>query len=307
MRAAVVVLLLAAVARPALALEGFEGTRAESMGGATRAWALSDSAPLLNPSGMSLVKAYNVEAAYAYGTRLDDQFLHASIVDSTSASNIAGALYYTYHLDKPTSLVSGHDHEAGAALSAPIGSYLSLGATGKWFKLEGADAGPTGANTGGLTFDVGATMRPTPIFSLAIVGANLIDLHSGQAPQELTYGAAFIPTAELVLALDGVTSFTRDDVTGQRGTGVKIGGELSLAQRVALRVGGGTDPMRGVGYLAAGASILSEVAAVDFGARGDLFPYGTGSARNVFLGVSLRLFVGQGSGPPPEPSSGPPF
>ena len=41
MRAAVVVLLLAAaLARPAQAFEDFEGTRALAMGGATRAWAL---------------------------------------------------------------------------------------------------------------------------------------------------------------------------------------------------------------------------------------------------------------------------
>lgn len=290
--AAVVLLLVAVVARPALAFEEFEGTRAEAMGGATRAWALADSAPLLNPSGMSLSKAYNVEASYAYGTRLSDQFLHASVVDSTSASSLAGGLYYTYHLQKPTSLDSGHAHELGAALSLPVGKYLALGATGKWFRLEGTDEG-TEAATGGVTFDVGATVRPSPLFSLALVGANLRDLRAGQVPRSVSYGAAFIPIATLVLALDGVTAFTRDDVTGLRGTGIMAGGELSVAQRVAIRVGGGTDPMLGVGYLAAGASLISEVAAVDVGLRADLFPISSLGERNLFLGVSLRLFVGQ--------------
>jgi hypothetical protein len=307
MRAAAVVLLLVAViARPALAFEEFEGTRAEGMGGATRAWALADSAPLLNPSGMSLVKAYNVEASYTYGTRLSNQFFHASVVDSTSALGLAGAIYYTYHLDDHVGLEHGHDHEAGVALSLPIGNYLALGATGKWFRLQGADAGPMGASSGGITYDVGVTIRPMPILSLAIVGANLRDLGNGQAPQMLTYGVAFIPLPSLVLAVDGVSSFTRDAVSGRRGTGVKAGGEWALAQRAAFRLGGGTDPMLGVGYLSAGASLLSELAAVDVGVRGDLFPMATGSERNLVVGLSLRVFVGsgqQGAPPDPEPPS----
>src|SRR5260221_12715032 len=127
MRVAAIVLLVAGVVpRPAQAFEDFEGTRALAMGGATRAWALADSAVLLNPSGMSLAKAYNVEAAYAYGTRASEQFFHASVVDSTSASNLAGGLYYTYHLDKPAGL-AGHGHEVGAALSLPIGDSVAIG------------------------------------------------------------------------------------------------------------------------------------------------------------------------------------
>jgi hypothetical protein len=306
MRAAAIVLFLvvAAVARPALAFEDFVGTRALSMGGATRAWALADSAPLLNPSGMSLVKAYNVEAAYAYGTHLSEQFFHASIVDSTSASNLAGAIYYTYHLEQPASFEKGHGHEAGAALSLPLGNYLALGATGKWFRLEGTDEGTVAPSTGGITFDVGATVRPLPVLSLAVVGANLVDLHSGQAPLTLSYGAAYIPLSSLVVAVDGVTSFTRDDVSNRRGTGVKAGAEWTMAQRVAFRLGGGTDAMLGVGYLAAGVSLISQVAAVDFGARADLFPIATGSERNLVLGVSLRVFVGQGQGSGPAAGDG---
>jgi hypothetical protein len=300
MRAAAVTILIlgALVARPAGAFEDFEGTRALGMGGATRAWALADSAILLNPAGMPLAKSYNVEAAYAYGSRLSDQFLHASIVDSTSAINLAGGLYYTYHRDD-AARVSGRGHEVGVALAMPIGPMLSLGATGKWFHLQGADAGahtapPAGMSaptSTGLTFDVGANLRPAPVLSLAVVGVNLVDLHQAQAPQMLTYGAAYIPVTELVVTLDGVTTFTRDAYTGLRGTGVRGGLEATLAQRVALRAGGGTDAALGTGYLAAGFSVLSEVGAIDVAARGDLFPYATGASRNVFLGVSLRLFV----------------
>jgi hypothetical protein len=300
MRAAAVIPLLAvgvlAVgARPASAFEDFEGTRALAMGGATRAWALGDSAVLLNPSGMSLAKIYNVEASYAYGRRLDEHFFHASIVDSTSASTLGGGLYYTYRHDEPGGYV-GHGHEVGAALSLPLGPRMAVGATGKWLQLVGVDDSRGGAlsstaRANGLTFDVGATVRPTENFSFAVVGANLYDLQQAQAPRMLGYGAAFLPTTDLVVALDGVTIFGRDATLGRSGTGVRAGAEASIAQRVALRAGFGTDPTQEVGYAAAGVSLLSEVGAVDVGARGDVFTYGTGVSRSFFVGVSLRLFV----------------
>lgn len=291
MRAAVVVVLvLAALARPALGFEEYEGTRATAMGGATRAWAVGNSAPLLNPSGMTLMKSYTVEAAYAYASRFTGQFVHASVVDSTSTANVSGALYYTYHSANPSGPASGHGHEAGVSLATPLGSYLALGATAKWFRLSGIDQGPA-ASSGGVTFDVGVTIRPAPNVSLAAVGQNLHDLDTGQAPQTIGYGAAFLPMPDMVLALDGVTVLTRDDALGTRGTGVRGGLEWSIAQRVAVRAGGGTDPLAGVGYLSGGLSALSEVGALDVGVRGDLFTMKTGSERNIWVGVSLRLFV----------------
>jgi hypothetical protein len=301
MRAAAVVLLLAvallaASAGKARAFDDFEGTRALSMGGSTRAWALGDSALALNPSGMTLAKAYNVEGAYAYGSRLHEHFFHGSVVDSTPESSLAGGLYYTYRMDEPAS-VSGHGHEAGGALALPFSNSFALGATLKWLRLEGEDAAPGAppgtptATRSGFTFDVGATVRPSDELSFALVGANLVDRHTGQAPRTLAYGGAYLPMPQIVLALDGVTTFTRDDYTGARGTGVRAGFEASLAQRVALRAGGGTDPALGVGYLSAGLSVVSEVGAVDVGARGDLFPYRTGASRDFIAGISLRLFV----------------
>ncbi len=290
--AAISFLLAVTVARSAWAFEDFEGTRAQGMGGATRAWALGDSAPMLNPSGMSLAKVYNAEASYGYTSRLSGQFLHASVIDSTSASTLAGGLYYTYRTEKSAAGVPGHGHEVGAALSLPIGEHLAAGATLKWFRLAGPDQGPE-AVSGGVTFDGGITVRVMPQISFAVVGVNINDLHTGQAPRMLTYGAAFLPFPTLVLAADGVTAFSRDDVTGARGTGFRGGGELTIAGRVAARAGGGFDPLLGVGYVAAGLSALSELGALDLGVRGDVWSFDKSYGdRNLFLGVSLRLFVG---------------
>jgi hypothetical protein len=296
-----VVLVLVAFSLPARAFEGFEGTRALGMGSATRAWALGDSGTLLNPSGMVLAKSYNVEAGYAYARLLSDQYLHASVVDSTSASQLAGGLYYTYHAGRPAPGVTGHGHEVGASAALPFGDNVSLGLTVKWFKLEGADKGPNLVD-GGVSFDAGVTVRPIESLSLAVVGSNLRDLSTGQAPQQLGYGVAFLPTAGLVLAADGVTTFTRDDRSGRRGTGFRGGAEWLILERFGLRAGGGYDPTAGVGYLSAGASAVSEIGAVDVGFRGDLSPEQQtlgphNGDRNFILGVSLRLFV------PAPPSS----
>jgi hypothetical protein len=283
---------------PARAFEEYAGTRAAGMGGATRAWAPGASGALLNPSGMALAKSYDLDGGYAYASRLNSQFLHASVVDSTSELNLAGALYYTYHTSNLGQPAPGHGHEAGAALALPIGDHLALGATFKWFRLAGADSGP-GLGTGGATFDVGATIRPASKWSLALVGASLRSLDSAQAPRTLAWGGAFLPKPGLVLALDGIHSFTRDAQNGGRGTGFAVGGEWFVHDTVAVRVGGGYDPMLGVGYVALGAAAVSEVGALDIGVRGDLFPERTGVTRNLFLGASLRLFVPAATSPNP--------
>jgi len=67
--------------------------------------------------------------------------------------------------------------------------------------------------------------------------------------------------------------------------------ELGAQRVVAMQFERGVDPVAGAGYLAVGFSAVSEVAAVDLGVRGDLFPYGTASTRNFLVGLSLRLFV----------------
>src|SRR5215831_14308472 len=95
--AAVTLLALGVAPRAAGALEGFVGTRPLAMASAGRAWAIGDTAMLLNPAGMSLVKAYTVEGSYVHASAAGGaNFFHASVVDSTSELNLAGGLSYTY-------------------------------------------------------------------------------------------------------------------------------------------------------------------------------------------------------------------
>ena len=219
----VAIAVTAALGSSARAFEDLTPTEALGMGGASRAWAVADEAPLLNPSGMSLTKAYTcIDGTYGYASRLSDQFLHASIVDSTSPFNLSGGLYYSYHTASPGGALAGHGHEGGAALAFPFGPYVSLGGTLKYFKLVDGDV--VNGHDGGLTFDLGATIRPTPIVSVGIVGTNLRSLSTSQATQAVGYGvSASIPAGNAILVADGLSRFTPDNQTGRKGTSVMAG------------------------------------------------------------------------------------
>jgi hypothetical protein len=279
-------------AAPALAIEGYSGTRPLGMGGASRAWALGGAGPLLNPSGMSLMKSYTVEGGWGFGRRLTENVLHVSVVDGTSIYNIAGGAYYTYHHIAPPG-TTGQAHEGGLALSLPVGQHVAVGATVKYMRFLGADIFQ--CQTGGVTFDLGATVRPVPILSLALVGTNLYDLGNGYAPQGLGYGAALLLGPNLIVAADGRTRFRADNITGRKGTSAMAGVEWTLVQKVSFRAGGGYDSANGNGYVTAGLSGISDIGALDAGLRQDVFlgedAAGVANYRQTVIGLGLRLFV----------------
>jgi hypothetical protein len=290
--------LLLASAR-ARATDDFTGTRATGMGDATRAFAIGDSGPLLNPSGMSLVKNFQVlEASYGYSSRLHAHTLHASMVDNTSNFGVAGGLYYNYHDTDAGNGVAGHGHEAGLALSVPLVDRATIGGTVKYFDLSGDDA--FGGHSKGVTFDAGATVTLFPKASVAIVGSNLRDLDNSNATRGIGYGVAVTPIADLVVAADGFTRLTRDNHTGRKGTGFMVGGELTLGGKFGIRAGGGYDPATANVYGAAGFSAMSEIGAIDASIRQDVLDH-EGSPRATLVGVSLRLFI-----PAQQPSLQPP-
>ncbi len=276
----------------ASAAEGFVGTRSLGMGETLRGAATSGTGPLLNPSGMSLTQSYNIEADYFFAHNGNNNYLHASIVDSTSGYKLAGGLYYTYHTDNPDGApAGGHGHEVGLALSLPFGEHLAVGATAKYFRLSGDQTSLAGG-IGGFTYDVGITLRPASVLSVGVVGYNLRDLNLGVAPQAIGYGVALSPTDFLLVAVDGVTNLTADSPLPRKGTRVSGGGELFLAKKVVLRAGGGYDGVTQNGFFTAGLAAVSEAGGLDFGLRQDAFQRGD-APRDTIVGASLRIFVPQ--------------
>jgi hypothetical protein len=274
----------------AQAFTDFAGARALGMGGAGRADARANEGPLLNPSGMSLGRLYNVDAAFQLITRDGGQTAHIGVMDSTSAWRIAGGAYYTLRRASPAGVPVLTGHEVGLALSFPLGERAMLGATAKYLYLSGGAPEADGASKhNGFTADVGLTVRALSNLTVGVVGYNLHDLGTARAPVALGYGVALLPTPELTIVADGFHDFTPGDDT--RGVELSVGGgvELAVAQKLAPRLGGGYDGRLRHGYVTAGFATISELGAAEVGLRQDV----SGGGKLTYLGVGLRLFVPQ--------------
>lgn len=274
------------LARPAAAAEHV-GTRPLGMGGAQRAAASGGAGFLLNPSGISLSRAYIVEGAYQWHRRDGRHQGHASIVDSTSGLNVGGALYYTYtYADPEGAGLTSSDHEGGAALSFPLGDRLSIGSTIKYARTTISDPAVTDdLKASGITFDIGVTARPVSNVAVAAVGYNLRELDRVGARRAFGGGLALTAVTNLLVAADGLLQPALDGDDNR--LTIAGGAEYVVANRVGLRAGGGRDGVRENAYAAGGASLLSEIGALDVGVRQDL----SGSSRETFVAVSARLFV----------------
>jgi hypothetical protein len=274
-----------AFAQPAFA-DGilFPGPRPLGTGGAMRAIATGDSGPQLNPSGISLLRAYLVEGSYQYGSVANSHDARISAVDSTSAFNVGGALYYTYHRDSPADGLTQTGHLFGGSLSFPLLEKIFFGGSAKYVRFTDK----TGTNHKGFTFDAGLTVRPIPQLSIGAVGYNLLDRETQWAPRAVGGGIAVLPSPMLLFVFDSVMekvygASTRDKVMYYMG-----GGEISFAASVAVRAGAGHDGMSGNTYVSAGVSTLSaDIGALDIGLRQDV----SGAKKATFLGISARIFV----------------
>jgi hypothetical protein len=237
---------------------------------------------MLNPSGMSLIRSYAVEGGYQYLRKGEGHILHASIVDSTSASNVGGALYYTYLTASPATGLETSGHETGVALSFPFGERFSLGGTAKYLHFDTA-----GTLKKGFVFDAGATIRPAPGVALAVVGYNLRNLDIPLFPRALGGGASVGLMPDLLITLDAVGELSDAPAGRDKAVSVMGGAEYVFAKKVAVRGGGGRDGMRKNGYVSAGLSLLSETGALDLGLRQDV----SGAIKETFAAASARLFV----------------
>jgi hypothetical protein len=266
------------------------GIRALGTGGAMRAAATGDSGPMLNPSGISLIHSYSAESAYEYGSRDSTHDVRVSLVDSTSALNLGGGLFYTYHKASPAGS-SQSGQLGGASLSFPLGDVVFLGATAKYMDFSTEGNGCT-LTKKGFTFDAGVTVRPMQSLSLAVVGYNLTNPGVSFAPQALGGGVSLSPFPGLLLLLDSVLERGYKDPTAPQNPSPSkayymMGGGEFLAKTMAVRLGGGRDGLNKNGYLSCGLSFASTAGALDASLRQDV----SGDRKGTFVGVAARLFV----------------
>jgi hypothetical protein len=261
----------------------FPGARPLGAGGGMRAVATGDAGPMLNPSGISLMRSYAIEGGYQYGKAPDSHDMRLSIVDSTSGFNLGGALYYSYHRDSPQSGVTQTGHVAGGSLSFPFLDKIYLGTNLKYVRFDDALT-----RHSGFTFDAGMTVRPMPQLSLGAVAYNVFDHDTSWVPRGYGGGVAVLPFPALLLVFDAASTKVYGDATRDQALQLMGGGELSLGTTAAVRAGGGHDGLTRNAYVAAGVTLLmAELGALDVGLRQDV----SGDDRTTIVGASVRLFV----------------
>jgi hypothetical protein len=272
----------AVLSAPALA-DGllFPGTRPLGAGGAMRALATGDAGPQLNPSGISLIRTYQLEGAYQYGKTAGSQDARVSAVDSTSGLNLGGALSYAYHRVSSNG-VTETGHLIGGSLSFPFADKVFVGGTAKYLYSAGTD------HHSGLTYDAGLTVRPISLLSFGVAGYNLRDTGLAWMPRGIGGGVALIPIPTLLFVVDTVFEKVIGDPLRDNTTHYMGGAEFSFASSAAIRAGGGWNGLSKNSYLSAGVTALSaELGALDAGLRQDV----SGEGKTTMVGISARLFV----------------
>jgi hypothetical protein len=262
----------------------FPGARPLGMGGALRAVATGSNGPMLNPSGISLMRAHTLDGEYQYGRTAESHDLRISSADSTSGFNLGGALYYAYHRASQSAGLNQNGHLAGGSLSFPFLDKVFLGANLKYVHFT--DIASTTRK--GFTFDAGLTVRPLPQLSLGAVGYNLREVAPAWTPRGAGGGIAFLPIPILLFAFDSVWTKVYDDPTRDQAWQFMGGGEFTIGTAAAIRAGGGRDGVTRTSFVTAGVTTLSaQLGAVDVGVRQDI----SGETKNTIVGVSARLFV----------------
>ncbi len=158
--AAFVLACVTAAARPAAAFDDFFTPRSLAMGESLRGDASGLLGPLLNPAGMPLRRAYNIEAMYGFRVQDTGSNFFAGIVDSVT-SRVAAGVWYGYVHSSPKFGVGGlglnlqpalfngkpssdgntyatgtrDGHETGLALALPVGEWFSFGLSAKYLRI----------------------------------------------------------------------------------------------------------------------------------------------------------------------------
>ena len=284
---------------PVLAALDLQGTRSIAMGGALRASPTGESAILLNPAGMSLLRNYIVSGLYQFRVSDEASLVNAAVVDSAT-NRIAAGLFYSFSHANPTrtlALAGGGafaledtimTHEAGIALAYPFGTYLHIGLITRYVNIsvEQLENTPPEAQLEDIdtvTMDVGAIVCPFDSLRIAVVGYNVIPVEGYAFPIQLGLGISYAFGSKFLAEFDTVLDFSREETVAASYHG---GVELFVASLVALRAGFQHDTVREASYASGGVGFITKKVGVDLAVRQMV----DGGAETL-LAVSIRMFV----------------
>lgn len=280
------------------------------MGGALRASAVAENSVLLNPAGLTLARTYVVNAIYQFRVSDSASLVNASIIDSVT-TGVAAGLFYSFSHASPTHVLATstqdniqieniiQTHEAGLALGYCLSNMFHLGINARYVYMDVEQTAM--AEVGGLqqavtlpeafvletkhtaTLDVGGIVRPWGGLSIGVVGHNLVPIKGPAFPIQLGLGLAYAFGTRFLAEFDSVLDFSRDETVVASFHG---GGELFLADMVAVRAGVMHDMFREATYASGGLGLVTRKVGLDFGLRQMV----DGGAETL-IAFSVRLFV----------------
>ena len=237
-RSAVAIALAIAASAPGIALadpssttleQGYElgevqHPRVVGMAGATQVFGGSTTAIFVNPANLTLLRVYHLEGLAALSPEARRQSYGGAIADS-STSRLAGGFGGTWsQMDGEGTKRTFADLRL--ALAYPLGDRFSLGATGRYLRVQQKVAsGPLGASLASdghsdeplistFTFDAGGAVQITDQFRFAVSGRNLTAPARQLAPTALAGGLGWSNQTVSVEA-DTLLDFTSYSSAGQ--------------------------------------------------------------------------------------------
>lgn len=232
------------------------GARALSMGDAFRAVGSGNETIFLNPAGLFAAQRYSIEMQGGGDFGSPGYMFGASISDSQAGPVAAGLSYQRFVSGPPGNRISANAYHL--ALAANVGEILSIGVGGKFLTLREA----TLRNL--ATPDVGLLVRLDAL-SFGVVGSNLINVRSIEAPRTLAFGASYGNEGVGRLSVDTLLDFdTRPEVSFK----LNVGGEYVLQQLFAVRAGYILDRVRQAHFVSGGVgAFLPQGIGFDIGYR----------------------------------------
>ncbi|MDP9000443.1 MAG: hypothetical protein M3O46_10075 [Myxococcota bacterium] len=268
--------------------------RVLAMGGALNALGVSTASLTLNPANMPMARIYHIEVFGAFSPEAKRQTYGIAVVDSVlNSSRLAGGLVGTWsQMDPDATHRTWTDLRAGLAL--PVGDHLSLGATGRWLRVEQAvaagpfgpslasDGTPSGPVVNTFTFDAGATASIGDALRIGAVGHNLTNAGTALAPTTGALGIGY-GTSDFAVEADGLVDFTTYGSARER---FMVGGELFLADHYAVRAGWRYDGGTHVNALSLGLGYVEPRWSVEVSGRRDI----VSDHASTLAALSLRYF-----------------
>jgi hypothetical protein len=272
-------------------LGDIEHPRSVSLAGSQVALGTSTSAVMVNPANLVYSRVYHFEGLAAFSPEARRQSYGGAIADS-STNKIAGGIAGTWNVMDPDGAKRTW-FDVRVAAAYPIGDKLSIGVAGRYLRLEAptntgpfalslpSSGTPEGTSLNRVTFDVGLTLAPLEGLKVGMVGKNLTNIGSGYAPTTLTGGVGYTASV-FSLEADVLLDFTTWGATKTR---TMIGGEVFVADRVAIRAGYRYDDGLKVHSGTGGLGYVDKKFSLEAGVRRDF-----AENPSTMIGLGLRYF-----------------